>query len=103
VLFTHVHVLWAALAILAAMGTIDTMMYALANTYVQECAGDAQRGRANAIFSLAFLGGIPIGSIVLGTLAARIGTANTLALSALGVCLSAVVFWFAAPLAREAA
>jgi predicted MFS family arabinose efflux permease len=70
---------------------------------VQECAGDAQRGQANAIFSLAFLGGIPIGSLVLGVLAARIGSAQTLALSGLVVCLCAVVFWFAAPVAREAA
>ena len=65
-LFTHVHALLPALLILGAMGAIDTLMYALANTYVQECSGDAQRGRANAIFSLAFLGGIPVGSLLLG-------------------------------------
>lgn len=102
-MFSHVHVLWLALLLLAAMGAIDTLMYALANTYVQECAGNAERGRANAIFSLAFLGGIPIGSIALGTLAAHIGTVEALTISALVVCLSAVVFWFGAPLAREAA
>jgi MFS family permease len=85
------------------MGAIDTIMYALANTYVQQCSGDAERGRANAIFSLAFLGGIPIGSLVLGTLAARIGTSPTLAWSALAVCGCAVLFWFGAPAAREAA
>lgn len=101
--FTQVHDLWLALLVLAAMGTIDTLMYALANTYVQECAGDAQRGRANAIFSLAFLGGIPIGSFVLGTFASRFGTSPTLAVSALAVCAAAVAFWFGAPLAREAA
>lgn len=102
-LFTRVHDLWAALPILAAMGMVDTLMYALANTYVQECAGDAQRGRANAVFSLAFLGGIPIGSIVLGTLAARFGTEPTLAGSGVVVCAAAIVFWFGAPVAREAA
>jgi MFS family permease len=102
-LFTHVHALWAAFPVLAAMGTVDTLMYALANTYVQECSGDAQRGRANAIFSLAFLGGIPIGSLVLGALAARIGTGQTLGWSALIVCACAVAFWFGAPAARDAA
>jgi MFS family permease len=102
-IFSQIHVLWLALLCLAAMGTIDTLMYALANTYVQQCAGDAERGRANAIFSLAFLGGIPIGSIVLGTFAARIGTATTLTASALVACISAVAFWFGAPRAREAA
>jgi fucose permease len=83
------------------MGTIDTLMYALANTYVQECSGDAQRGQANAIFSLAFLGGIPIGSILLGTLAARIGTDAALTMSAGVACAAAIVFWFGAPEARE--
>jgi MFS family permease len=102
-LFTHVHNLWAALFLLAAMGAIDTLMYALANTYVQECAGDAQRGRANAIFSLAFLGGIPVGSLLLGILAARIGTGAALTASAAAVCACAALFWFGAPQAREAA
>jgi MFS family permease len=101
--FTQVRVLWVALALLALMGAIDTLMYALANTYVQQCAGDHQRGRANAIFSLAFLGGLPIGALVLGTLAARYGTASTLAVSSAAVCICAIVFWFGAPLARDAA
>ena len=103
VLFTHVHALWPALLILAAMGAIDTLMYALANTYVQECAGDAQRGRANAIFSLAFLGGIPVGSMLLGILAARLGSAAALQASAICVGAAAILFWCAAPLARDAA
>jgi MFS family permease len=101
--FTQLHSLASALLVLAAMGAVDTVMYALANTYVQECAGNAQRGRANAIFSLAFLGGIPIGSIVVGTLASRIGSPVALTISALVVCLGAIVFWFGAPKAREAA
>ncbi|MGD0472513.1 MAG: MFS transporter [Candidatus Velthaea sp.] len=100
-LFTHVHALLPALLILGAMGAIDTLMYALANTYVQECSGDAQRGRANAIFSLAFLGGIPVGSLLLGIVAARIGTDAALTASAAVVCASSIVFWFGAPQARE--
>lgn len=101
--FTRVHSLVPAVLLLAAMGAVDTLMYALANTYVQECAGDTQRGRANAIFSLAFLGGIPVGSVILGTLAARIGTSSTLAWSGMAVCLSSAIFWFCAPAARDAA
>ncbi len=103
VLFTLVHALWAALLLLAAMGTVDTLMYALANTYVQECASETQRGRANAIFSLAFLGGIPIGSLLLGAFAARYGSNLTLATSGFLVCAAALVFWFGAPVTREAA
>ncbi|GAC1533554.1 MAG: MFS transporter [Candidatus Velthaea sp.] len=101
--FTRVHAVLPAVMLLVLMGAVDTLMYALANTYVQEIAGDGTRGRANAIFSLAFLGGIPIGALALGALAARIGTDAALAWSASAVCIAAVLFWFAAPQAREAA
>jgi len=60
---------WLAQPLLVAMGVVDTLMYAVANTYVQERAGQANRGRANAVFSLAFLGGIPVGNLAVGALA----------------------------------
>ncbi len=92
-----------AAVLLVLMGAIDTMMYALANTYVQECASDAERGRANAIFSLAFVGAIPIGNVILGSLAGCYGTVRALEVGAVMACAGALAFWFAAPQAREAA
>jgi MFS family permease len=78
-------------------------MYALTNTYVQEIAGDSARGRANAIFSLAFLGGIPLGNAILGLFAGRFGSLPVLSWSATAVAAIAVLFWFAAPKTRDAA
>lgn len=101
--FALTHAIELAIVLLAAMGAVDTLMYALANTYVQQLSGNAARGRANAIFSLAFLGGIPVGSAILGVASGRFGTAPTLAISALAVAVAAVVFWFGAPVARDAA
>jgi predicted MFS family arabinose efflux permease len=101
--FTRLHALPLAFVALVLMGTVDTLMYALANTYVQQIAGDGARGHANAVFSIAFLGGIPVGALALGVLAAHIGSADALGCSGLAVCIAAVVFWFAAPRAREAA
>ncbi len=103
VAFAHVHALAPAIILLMAMGAIDTLLYALTNTYVQEIAGDAERGRANAIFTLAFLGGIPLGNASLGLLAGRFGSIPVLGWSATVVAAIAVVFWFAAPLTRDAA
>lgn len=102
-LFAHTSSVPVAATLLVLMGAVDTMMYALANTYVQECAGDAERGRANAIFSLAFVGAIPIGNLILGSLAGRFGTGQALEAGAASACAGAVAFWFAAPRAREAA
>ncbi len=101
--FAHTHGFIAALILLAAMGAIDTVMYALTNTYVQEIASDAARGRANAIFSLAFLGGIPLGNAGLGLFAGRFGSLPVLTWSATAVAATAIIFWFAAPKTRDAA
>ncbi len=90
-------------ALLVAIGAIDTLVYALANTYVQECAGDGDRGRANGIFSFAFLGGIPIGNFAVGALAGRVGTDAALDVAALGAACASVAFWCSAPRARDAA
>jgi MFS family permease len=101
--FAHTHAFVPAMVLLVAMGAVDTMMFTLGNTYVQEISGDADRGRANAIFALAFLGAIPFGNAGLGTLAGRFTSQTVLGWSATVVAATAVVFWFAAPLTRDAA
>jgi len=90
--FTRTHALGVAFGLLAAMGLVDTLMYALANTYVQQIAGNDQRGRANAIFSLAFLGGAPLGNALLGILAGRFGSLVVLGWSAAIVAVAALGF-----------
>lgn len=90
--FAHTHTFPVAIALLAAMGTVDTLMYALANTYVQQIAGDADRGRANAIFSVAFLGGAPLGNALIGIVAGRFGSMTVLAWSSTIVAAAAVAF-----------
>jgi MFS family permease len=101
--FTRTHAVGIAIVLLAAMGCVDTLMYALGNTYVQQISGNAERGRANAIFSVAFLGGVPLGNALLGVLAGRFGTATALGWSSAAVALGALAFWFGAPHARDAA
>jgi predicted MFS family arabinose efflux permease len=90
--FTHVHVTAAAFVLLAAMGLVDTLVYALANTYVQQIAGDDERGRANAIFSVAFLGGAPVGNALLGIVAGHTGSLPALGWSSAAVMLCALAF-----------
>ncbi len=92
----------AAVLLLAAMGFVDTLMYALANTYVQRLASAERRGHANAVFSLAFLGGIPVGNVGVGALASIIGSSHALAVSAIVAAAGCATFWFAAPRSRDA-
>ncbi len=101
--FASAHDVRLAAVLLVAMGAVDTAMYALANTYVQQLATDRLRGRANAVFSLAFIGGAPIGSLALGALAQRAGNGTALLLGGAFAALASIVFWVAAPAARDAA
>lgn len=103
VAFARTHDVRVAAVLLVAMGAVDTAMYALANTYVQQLASDRLRGRANAVFSLAFIGGIPIGSFALGALAQRVENGPALILTGSLAALACLVFWSAAPAARDAA
>lgn len=101
--FASTHDVRLAAVLLVAMGAVDTAMYALANTYVQQLAPDRLRGRANAVFSLAFIGGFPIGSLALGAIAQHAGNGPALQLSGALAALACIAFWIAAPAAREAA
>ncbi len=92
----------AAGAALFAVGAVDTLMYALVNSYVQERVEAQYRGRANAVFTVAFLGGIPLGNVLLGAIAQRAGSQPTLLVSGLAVAACAAAFWVAVPRAREA-
>jgi MFS family permease len=90
--FAHAHGTVVAVALLAAMGLVDTLMYAFANTYVQQIAGDDERGRANGVFSIAFLGGAPVGNALLGIVAGRFGSLTALSWSAAAVALCALCY-----------
>ncbi len=59
-----------------------------ANSIVQLSVDDHIRGRVMSVFSLFFLGMVPVGSLIIGTLADYIGTPVTLALSGF-ICLVA--------------
>jgi MFS family permease len=103
VVFTLLRSPLVAALVLVALGVTQTLLYTLANTFVQQLATDPQRGRANAAFSLAFLGGIPIGNLAVGALASRIGTPSALQWGAGLTVAACVAFWFGAPRARDAA
>jgi len=56
-------------------------------TLFQEHATPAHRGRVLAVYSLAILGSAPLGSLMAGLLAGRIGTLRTLALESVAMTL----------------
>lgn len=69
--------LWAY-PLLTALGFSTILMVAGSNTLIQTVVEDEYRGRVMAIFSTAFLGIAPLGSLTVGALADRLGVRQTL-------------------------
>ena len=76
-------------AILAYICGMSMMMQmAGANTIIQTLVDDNMRGRVMSLYSLAFLGFMPIGSLISGSLSQMIGIKNTLLISAFSLLLA---------------
>lgn len=87
--FSHNTILSVLLLAFAGFGFMTHM--AASNTIVQTITDDDKRGRVMSFYTMAFMGMTPIGSLLAGFLASKIGAANTLILGAVcGIAASAV-------------
>jgi uncharacterized membrane protein YfcA len=94
IVFATLHLLWLALPVLMIAGFAHTSAAASTNAMIQFHTSDALRGRVMSIFSMIFIGLMPIGSLLGGVTAEGIGTPVTVAL--FGLCfllVSAVYLW----------
>ncbi|HSP13362.1 MAG TPA: MFS transporter [Thermoanaerobaculia bacterium] len=91
--FSFSNTVWISLLVLPIVGAGLMLQSACANTILQTVVDEELRGRMMAFFSVAVLGTQPIGSLLAGILADRIGAQHTILLGAI-VCLMAGV-WFA--------
>ncbi|HQZ40034.1 MAG TPA: MFS transporter [Vicinamibacterales bacterium] len=91
--FSQTTALWAACLLLAVVGAGFMMLLAGANTFLQTVVDEHLRGRVMAFYTMAFFGMVPIGSLVGGAVAERLGAPTTVGLSGL-MCVAAGV-WFA--------
>jgi MFS family permease len=94
--FSASRTLWLSLALLPLVGAGFMIQMAATNTVLQTLVEDRFRGRVMAFYTMAFLGTAPIGSLLAGVLADRIGAPLTIALGG-GVCCIAA-FWFGSKL-----
>jgi MFS family permease len=92
------HSLWLSVLILPFVGAGFMVSLAGTNTIVQTITEEHLRGRVMAFYTMAFLGTAPIGSLLAGVLADRLGEPTTIILGG-GVCLAGAA-WFATRLPR---
>ena len=85
-LFSFSRSLLLSIIILPLVGLASISMLASTNTLLQTLAPDHLRGRVLGFYTTAFMGIMPIGSMIVGTIAAEYGAPHTLAGGAI-ICL----------------
>lgn len=83
-----------SLAALVLAGYGASTSVASSNTIVQTIVEEDKRGRVMSFFAMSFMGMVPFGSFIAGTLAGIIGTRNTLLLGSSLCITGAIVFAF---------
>jgi MFS family permease len=92
--FSLSHSLWLSLIVLPFVGAGTMVQTASSNTILQTVVDERMRGRVMAFYSVAVMGTQPIGSLLAGVLADRVGAQHTILIGA-SVCVLAGAFFAA--------
>ncbi len=95
--FSLSHVFWLSLLVLTVVGAGMMVTMASTNTFIQTVVDERLRGRVMAIYAMAFLGTAPIGSLIAGVIASRIGVPLTIFLGGAACLAGAAAFGFWLP------
>jgi len=99
--FSFSRSLWLSLLVLPIVGAGMMITMAATNTIIQTVVEEDLRGRVMAFYTMAFLGTAPIGSLVAGVAADRIGPQRTILLGGLACVAAGMWFMYRLPLLRE--
>ena len=99
--FSLSHVLWLSFFLLLLTGFGMMVHMASSNTILQTMVDDDKRGRVMSLYTMAFMGMAPFGSLAGGSLAGRIGAPYTLIIAGASCILGSFLFAKKLPLIRE--
>jgi MFS family permease len=91
---------WLSAALLFVVGMSMITQAASTNTLIQSMVPDALRGRVMAVYAMMFMGMSPIGALLQGALAERIGAPYTLVIGGFICVAGAIVFNIRLPALR---
>jgi len=92
IVFSQSHLFWLSAAVLFCLGFAATSQMAATNTTIQNRVPDELRGRVMAVYATMFMGIQPVGSLIAGGVAKRIGAPSTLAIFGAIVLVASLVF-----------
>jgi MFS family permease len=87
VAFSLVRSFWLGVLLLMPVGYGMMTQMAASNTLIQSMVPDTLRGRVMAMYSMMFMGMAPVGALLAGILAERLGATTTVGLGG-GFCIA---------------
>jgi len=93
-IFSGARVFWLCVVVLFVVGFAATSQMAATNTLIQNRVPDELRSRVMAVYATMFMGVQPIGALIAGGVAKRIGAPHTLSVFGSMVLLGSLVFVF---------
>ena len=103
ILFSLSRSFWLSAALLVPVGLCMMTQMAASNTLIQTMTPDRLRGRVMALYSMMFMGMAPLGSLLAGVAADRLGAPWTVAIGGVACIGGSAVFWAQLPALRVAA
>lgn len=94
---------WLSAALLVPVGMCMMVQMAGSNTLVQSMVPDALRGRVMAVYSMMFMGMAPLGALLAGVLASRVGAPLTVIAGGAACVAGAALFAMRLPSLRPEA
>ncbi|MBM3317067.1 MAG: MFS transporter [Candidatus Eisenbacteria bacterium] len=89
-----------SLALLVGVGAAQILVMNLANAIIQGRVSDALRGRVMGLYTMAFFGLLPLGGLLAGSVAHRVGEPLALVLASLALLAGAGAIWVFQPRLR---
>ncbi|MDX6446332.1 MAG: hypothetical protein QOH71_3406 [Blastocatellia bacterium] len=101
ILFSLSRSFWLSAALLLPVGFSMMIEMAASNTLIQAMVPDHLRGRVMAVYSMMFMGMAPIGALVAGALAHRLGAPRTVLIGGVVCVFGAAIFALRLPKLRD--
>lgn len=93
IVFSYSGSLWVGLPMIYLVGMGAMVTAASTNTILQTIVEDRMRARVVSLYMMSFLGVLPLGALLAGMLAERIGPPATLALGGALALAAALAYW----------
>ncbi len=93
--------IWISLPVLAVAGFGLMVQSAASNTFLQSIVGEDMRGRIMSLYTMAFIGTLPLGSLYSGWMAEHVGAPATVMIGGVIALAAAAVFRHQLPTLRR--